>query len=161
MKIHDVCAYTDPAKLTKPTAADWSNILNDSVRSPSVVLTGCKRPDNCASETGELCAGCDCEVIQPIDKSVLSILESAVETFKSRNSVYGDLFDISGNAIADLFPEGIELKTPEEFGRFAQFLLCYGKLARYAVNLKTGGHADSAHDLIVSAAILERLTKQV
>jgi hypothetical protein len=54
-----------------------------------------------------------------------------------------------------LFPNGIELKTYEDWMRMQFVMLDVVKSTRYAQNFKHGGHQDSAHDKIVYAAMLE------
>ncbi len=82
----------------------------------------------------------------------------AAATFKQRNEVYGDQYLNFGSIMVAMFPNGITLKTAEEFSRFTLFFNCVGKLSRYSVNLDKGGHKDSAHDLSVYAAMLEGVT---
>ena len=45
------------------------------------------------------------------------------------------------------------------FNRLGVFVQCISKVARYASSLPKGGHLDSAHDLMVYAAMLEEVTK--
>ena len=55
-----------------------------------------------------------------------------------------------------LFPNGIELKTVEDYNRFGVINMIVAKLTRYSQNWpKT--HQDSLHDLGVYAFILESL----
>jgi hypothetical protein len=56
------------------------------------------------------------------------------------------------------FPDGIELKTPEDMYRFHQFCMCVLKLNRYSGTLHKGGHEDTALDLINYAAMLHANT---
>lgn len=88
-------------------------------------------------------------------------LKLALRTFQNRNAVYGASYQEFGPFMAALFPDGLQLKTSEEFGRFGAFTMCAVKLHRYAQALRAGraGHEDSAHDLICYAAILQELTE--
>lgn len=88
------------------------------------------------------------------------ILAEAAETFRSRNKIYKDNYVHIGEAMCAMFPCGIELRTKEDFNRFTLLLHCVNKTFRYATNLKTGGHEDSARDLAVYAAMLESVTCQ-
>jgi hypothetical protein len=54
-----------------------------------------------------------------------------------------------------MFPDGIELREPEDFTRFALFLQAHGKLVRYASRFTQGGHNDSLDDTAVYAQILK------
>jgi hypothetical protein len=56
--------------------------------------------------------------------------------------------------MAALFPEGVELKSPSDFTRFALFAQAHGKLVRYAARFAAGGHPDSLDDTAVYAQIL-------
>jgi hypothetical protein len=53
-----------------------------------------------------------------------------------------------------MFPEGLTLKTEEEFNRFAIFLQIIHKNSRYANSMLSGGHADSLDDITVYAQML-------
>ena len=55
-----------------------------------------------------------------------------------------------------LFPNGVQLKTEEDFGRWGVFSTIIGKMHRYAVNFDKG-HDDSLRDAIVYAAMLREL----
>ena len=82
LKIHDTCAYTDPAKLIHPTAVGASNILNGSVRPSSIVLTGCTRPDNCASSSSGLCCACGAAAEDSVNRSTVDrVLREMIETY--------------------------------------------------------------------------------
>jgi len=87
------------------------------------------------------------------------MLDAGAATFRERNATYGDTYLDFGKAAAALFPNGLALKTVDDFNRMGIFTQCLGKLARYAANLSEGGHQDSAHDLMVYAAMLEEVTK--
>ena len=50
------------------------------------------------------------------------------------------------------------ITTPEDANRLHVFVAAVTKLQRYAHNWTRGGHADSAHDLQVYAAMLEEFT---
>jgi len=86
-------------------------------------------------------------------------LKLSLETFEQRNGIYGDAWVASGGIGLALFPTGVTLQTEMDFQRFGILQQIISKLARYAANFEEGGHQDSAHDMIVYAAILEHLTK--
>jgi hypothetical protein len=54
-----------------------------------------------------------------------------------------------------MFPDGIELRDPSDFTRFALFLQAHGKLVRYAATFSQGGHPDSLDDSSVYAQLLK------
>lgn len=91
-------------------------------------------------------------------KSVPEILRECAATYEQRNKLYGDNYKKFGHAMHSIFPNGLTLKTPEDFNRLGIFIQCLSKLTRYSEALGRGGHQDSAHDLTVYAAMLEELT---
>ena len=91
-------------------------------------------------------------------KHPADLLVQASELFTERNSVYGDTWKDIGKTMQSLFPNGITLKTAEDFSRYASVQLCVIKIERYCVNFEKGGHIDSVRDLQVYAAILEAKT---
>lgn len=60
-----------------------------------------------------------------------------------------------------LFPDGLTLKTADDWNRAHLFLLGVVKQSRYAVNFEKGGHRDSARDLTVYSAMLEAVDEEV
>ena len=86
-------------------------------------------------------------------------LEEAAATYRQRSEVYGDTYLKFGPVMDALFPKGMVMVTADDFQRLGVFVQCVSKLARYAENITTGGHADSALDLITYAAMLRELTK--
>lgn len=91
--------------------------------------------------------------------TVPDILKSMASTFEERNKLYGAAYKRHGDVMAGLFPEGVTLRTEEEFNRYGVLVMIVSKLNRYASNLTRGGHKDSAHDMAVYAAMLEEMTK--
>ncbi len=88
------------------------------------------------------------------EKSAADILRKAAETYEERNEQYGDAFVVVGKVMEALMPEGVELKTEEDFRRFHLLEWSVGKLVRYAQNFDKGGHADSVLDASVYLAML-------
>lgn len=95
-----------------------------------------------------------------MNKNALSHMEDALGTFKERNAVYKDSYILHGDIMRELFPEGIQLRTEEDFRRFGVINGIVGKLNRYCRNFEEGGHEDSAHDLGVMGFILQELTEK-
>lgn len=92
-------------------------------------------------------------------KGIPEAFERMAETFRARSLVYGDNYLRFGDVMVALFPDGLELRTEDDWNRFGVLVQCIHKLTRYAAALPArGGHADSAHDLAVYAAMLESLT---
>jgi hypothetical protein len=91
-------------------------------------------------------------------KSTSEILEAALKTERARADQYGDASVKSAEIMAKLFPNGIHLGTPEEHRRFFMLRMIVAKLARYANSMSSDTpHLDSAHDIIVYAAMLEAM----
>lgn len=81
-----------------------------------------------------------------------------METFATRNEQYGNAYQKQGMMLFSLFPNGVTLKTADDFSRFSTLTMCASKISRYASAFDNGGHEDSAHDLITYAAMLEAKT---
>lgn len=86
---------------------------------------------------------------------VVEKIEAALETAKDRSLIYGEGHFDTGRAMANLFPNGVTLRTDEDFARFMTFCLIMVKISRYAHNFSMGGHRDSIHDNGVYSFILE------
>lgn len=91
-------------------------------------------------------------------KEVSEILDDASKTYKQRSELYGDGYKRIGHELNAFFPEGITLSSPNDFSRFYSFVMSVAKLNRYANNIESGGHEDSAHDAVVYTAMLEHFT---
>ena len=88
----------------------------------------------------------------------LEAMEKAAAIFRERNETYGENYKHFGHSMVGMFPEGLTLRTVEEWNRIGLIIACVGKLNRYGANFSEGGHADSAQDLAVYAAILRSMT---
>src|SRR5215472_16173658 len=81
------------------------------------------------------------------------VLIQMAETFRSRNSEYGDNWITVGKVFAALFPEGLELKTEADWIAFHWLSWIVGKLTRFTnSNMRS---LDSLHDIVVYGAMLE------
>lgn len=85
--------------------------------------------------------------------SAEKILEEMAKTYRERNAVYGNNFKKMGPVMTALFPEGITLKTEQDFINFHLFDWMVGKITRFASTGMT--HLDSIHDSCVYGAMLE------
>lgn len=72
-----------------------------------------------------------------------------------KDAEYGADWQKFGERMAVMFPRGIHLHEPADFGRFALMVWMMSKLSRYANNFTAGGHPDSLKDLAVYATMLE------
>jgi hypothetical protein len=86
------------------------------------------------------------------DLKVPAILRKQIATFIERNRTYGDNWKALG-ALAILFPNGVTLKTPEDFIRWHLFEWAFGKITRFAGSGMT--HTDSLHDAAVYLTMVE------
>lgn len=91
-------------------------------------------------------------------KKIADILANSTETFNTKSKEYGNTYKVAGKTLHSMFPNGLTLETEDDFIRFSNFVMCSTKMIRYASNLKSGGHKDSAHDLIIYSAMLEART---
>jgi len=83
------------------------------------------------------------------------ILKEMSVTFKERNKIYGDNYKIVGLVMSALFPDGVRLKTIDDYNTWHLFELMIVKLTRFANTNMT--HKDSIHDAAVYAAMVESL----
>lgn len=81
------------------------------------------------------------------------VLESMAATFRERGEVYGDNYLTWGRLMAVLHPDGIDLRSEDDFNRFGMYVWIVAKLQRFASSDLT--HIDSIHDLGAYAAMLE------
>jgi hypothetical protein len=80
--------------------------------------------------------------------------------YAERNAVYGDDYKNHGRIMTVLFPDGLTLKTVEDFNRFSCLKEMVTKIARYAPNFQRGGHTDSLDDISVYAQMLQELDNE-
>lgn len=90
-----------------------------------------------------------------------TLLAQGAVTYAERNKLYKDNYKAFGKLLLALFPNGTlpAITKVEDASRLNLILDCLCKLQRYAYNFETGGHKDSAHDLMVYAAMLEESTE--
>jgi len=97
------------------------------------------------------------------EKRAPQLLEAGAETFRERNTTYGDNYLTFGRVMAELFPTGLSIEAGDTaaFSRLGVLVQVVGKIGRYANNcFPGGGHKDSAHDLMVYGAMLEEVTDE-
>jgi len=85
------------------------------------------------------------------------VLRGAAALFEERNTTYAAHYKRHGRALEAIFPAGLQLQTAADFSRYFCFELAVTKLMRYAAQFANGGHADSATDTAVYAAMLREL----
>ncbi len=91
-------------------------------------------------------------------KDASDILKEASATFSERNKIYGNNYKNVGKVMTALFPDGVNLKTDEDFNNWHLFELVIVKITRFANSNLT--HKDSIHDSTVYCAMLESLIKE-
>ena len=85
------------------------------------------------------------------------ILRRSADLFDERNAVYGNNYEMVGEIMAKMFPDGVTLVTADDHNRFHLFMLKIVKLTRYVVQWQNGGHKDSIEDDIVYSAMVAAL----
>jgi hypothetical protein len=81
----------------------------------------------------------------------LKILEGMAATYKDRNGRYKANYLKVGKIMSILYPDGVTLKTPEDFTRWHLLEWMVGKLTRFSA----AGDVDSIHDVMGYALMLE------
>jgi hypothetical protein len=89
--------------------------------------------------------------------TVPDMLAEAAELYKTKNALYGNSYKKTGMLLKILFPEGIELKTIDDFNRFSIFTLILGKITRYNNHWNDTDVEDTLTDLSVYAMMLNEL----
>jgi hypothetical protein len=90
-------------------------------------------------------------------KKAHHILREAAGTYEERNAIYGDNYFRVGEVMRAHFPDGLFVKTADDWNRLHIFLLGVVKDTRYITNWNNGGHADSCRDATVYSAMLEEI----
>jgi hypothetical protein len=90
----------------------------------------------------------------------LKNLEEAAKTFRERGASYGPSYIQYGEVMDVLFPDGVELKTKDDFNRMGLLNMVVSKLIRYSNQWKEP-HKDSIHDLGVYAFMLEAVDDSI
>jgi hypothetical protein len=98
-------------------------------------------------------------VTNPAPETVPEILRSAALTYEQRNTLYADNYKRIGPILQQLFPTGIPPMDAEGWVRFGLWFMQFSKCVRYAMQLRNGGHVDSAHDACVYSAMLQEMTR--
>jgi hypothetical protein len=90
-------------------------------------------------------------------KTTDQFLEEAIDTYRQRNKVYNNNYELVGKIMMGLFPDGLVVNTAHDWERLHIFLLQVVKQTRYARNWDNGGHSESMTDLTVYAALLSEI----
>ena len=82
-------------------------------------------------------------------------LRQMADLYEERSRVYKANHFVIGNVMAALFPDGMVVKTPDEWTRLYFFMLKQVKVSRYVQQWDNGGHEDSLDDDIVYTSMLQ------
>ncbi len=88
------------------------------------------------------------------------LLDEAKLVNAERHETYGDSLGMIGGVAAKLFPNGIELVTPEDFKRYYLIDMIISKLARYLTDFRQPHH-DSMLDIGNFAFMLCQLDEEI
>ena len=93
-------------------------------------------------------------------RTVAENLEAGAATFREHDAVYGPSYIRFGGVMDELFPDGLEISPRDvrSYIRLGVLVQIVSKISRYAESMTSGGHKDSAHDIMVYGAILEQVT---
>lgn len=91
-------------------------------------------------------------------RTAADILQQMADTFRERNAIYGDNYKRVGEVMVAMFPNGVVLRTAEDFNRWHLFELLVVKLTRFANSGLL--HSDSVHDASVYGAMVESLLSE-
>lgn len=94
-------------------------------------------------------------------KTVPERLKALGALYADRNAQYKDNYKRFGAILLAIFPDGLILKTEEDFNRFSLFLQIVHKITRYAPSIGSGGHPDSLDDTAVYAQMLSEYDDEV
>jgi len=92
--------------------------------------------------------------------TVADRLRELAKLNEQRDDFYGENYKQAGAVLKALFPQGITLRTEEDFLRFHLLVHIAGKLSRYTARFKLGGHAGSMDDTSVYAAMLRQYSTE-
>jgi hypothetical protein len=92
-----------------------------------------------------------------MSKSFKQICYEALDLHYDNSKKYENAYKEHGNIMKAIFPNGIELKTADDFCRYSLFDIIISKLHRYSKNFLDGGHQDSIRDAGVYALMLEEV----
>lgn len=85
-----------------------------------------------------------------------ALINDALKTFVERRAIYGDSYIKHAKVMAEMFPDGIDLKTEVDMARWSIFNLIMVKMVRYSKDFYNP-HQDSIHDAGVYCFVQEEL----
>lgn len=98
---------------------------------------------------------------KPRNPTVPEMLAALGDLYRKRNKLYKNNYKHFGTVMFGMFPNGVTLRTAEEFNRFAIFVQLVAKLTRYGQSFADGGHVDSLDDTSVYAQMLQEYDREI
>lgn len=96
---------------------------------------------------------------------VVELMENSIRKKLERGEQYSggkkECYEQHGPVMKELFPDGLPLRTAEDFGRFGILNIIVGKIIRYSNNFEEGGHDDSLEDISVYCNMLRELDEEL
>jgi hypothetical protein len=102
--------------------------------------------------------------VEAKDMAALSVPERLAklgDIYRERNKVYKDTDKKFGRIMVAMFPDGLSLKTEEDFSRVGLYLHVVDKVSRYGSQFSAGGHQDSLNDTSVYSQMLQELDAEI
>lgn len=88
-------------------------------------------------------------------------LQRLAALYKERNEDYGDNYKRWGKLMMALFPNGLTLRTEDDWNRMGVYTQAFSKFTRYAAQWGKGGHPDSCDDAAVYMTMLNELDHEI
>jgi len=98
-----------------------------------------------------------------MERSPAEILRENAQLFEEKNVEHGNTFENIGFHFEKLFPDGVALKTANDFNVFYNFIQAFSKIGRLASSvfnpekLLHESYLDSSKDLQCYAAMLQKV----
>lgn len=88
-------------------------------------------------------------------------LRKAAGIYDERNALYGDNYKRFGKIMTQIFPDGLVIKTADDWNRVGIWVQKMAKVTRYAAQFTKGGHEDSLDDDAVYTMMLQELDEEI
>jgi hypothetical protein len=88
-------------------------------------------------------------------------LRDLANLYEERNVTYGDNYKRFGPMAAMMFPNGLIIRSADDWNRLALFIHVMTKVTRYANLFDKNGHSDSLDDLAVYAMMMREIDGEI
>jgi hypothetical protein len=88
-------------------------------------------------------------------------LRKLAELYEGRNKLYSDNYMRFGKVMLAHFPDGLTIRTADDWNRLGVLVQVIAKFTRYVARFESGGHADSLDDTSVYAQMLKEIDEQI